>query len=174
MDGNEADQREEHKCEPNEEVQIEKLDSLGVLSWQGLTGPEDPLLKEICTTRGYTYTDMVYVCPEKLPEYEKKIINFFREHIHYDEEIRYCIDGSGYFDIRDEDDRWIRVSCGPGDMIILPEGMYHRFTCDTKNYGQFMVNRTHMHVFVFTFAIAFASFNPLISLYNRLIVFIFN
>ena len=48
--------------------------------------------------RGYTYTDVIHCCPEKLPDYEKKILTFYEEHIHYDEEIRYCMEGSGYFD----------------------------------------------------------------------------
>lgn len=134
MDDSDADQRLPHKKEPNEPVSMQILDKLGVLHWSGFSGEEDPQLAKIREDRGYSYSDVITVHPDKLPDYENKIKSFFKEHIHYDEEIRYCVDGSGYFDVRSFNDEWIRVALEPGDLIVLPEGIYHRFTCDDKNY----------------------------------------
>ncbi|XP_038984862.1 1,2-dihydroxy-3-keto-5-methylthiopentene dioxygenase 1-like [Phoenix dactylifera] len=136
MDDDDGDQRLPHHREPKEFVSLEKLSELGIVSWR-LTGGNyetDGDLKKIREARGYSYMDICDVCPEKLSNYEDKIKSFFEEHLHTDEEIRYCLEGSGYFDVRDENDRWIRIAVKKGGMIVLPAGIYHRFTLDTNNY----------------------------------------
>ena len=45
-----------------------------------------------------------------------------RRHLHEDEEIRYFLEGSGYFDVRgahEEKEPWYRIHMKAGDMIVL-------------------------------------------------------
>ncbi|WAR17280.1 MTND-like protein [Mya arenaria] len=120
-----VDQREPHQMDPPQPVQLEKLAELGVLylKIESDDWDKDEALSKIRKERGYTYEDCITL----------KV--FFQEHIHDDEEIRLCTEGSGYFDVRDRDDRWIRIELNKGDMIILPAGIYHR-TVYFQNYIQ--------------------------------------
>jgi len=115
------------------------LDRLGVLYWhmdtkEPLSNPE---LTKIRADRSYKNHDIIAVSATALPNYEQKIKDFFEEHLHEDEEIRFVLEGSGYFDVRDTFDpreRWIRIEVNAGDMIVLPAGIWHRFTLDSNNY----------------------------------------
>eukprot|EP00929_Paragymnodinium_shiwhaense_P082645 TRINITY_DN43674_c0_g1_i1.p1 TRINITY_DN43674_c0_g1~~TRINITY_DN43674_c0_g1_i1.p1 ORF type:complete len:200 (-),score=51.08 TRINITY_DN43674_c0_g1_i1:157-726(-) len=136
MDDTDLDQRLPHKKEINEPAGMDVLASLGVLYWSFdadtyETNDEFAKLKE---ERGYSYQDLITCTPEKLPDYETKIKSFFEEHLHTDEEIRFILDGSGYFDVRDKEDRWIRIFVEKNDMIVIPAGIYHRFTLDDNDY----------------------------------------
>ncbi|XP_073134589.1 acireductone dioxygenase 1 isoform X1 [Henckelia pumila] len=140
MEEDEEDQRLPHQKNPPEYVSMDHLAGLRVLYWN--LNPNkyehDPDLDRIRQERGYSFMDLLDLCPEKVENYDQKLKNFYTEHIHADEEIRYCLEGSGYFDVRDKSDRWIRVWIKPGDLIVLPTGIYHRFTLDSDNYIKLM------------------------------------
>ncbi|KAM3326603.1 hypothetical protein P3S67_001729 [Capsicum chacoense] len=84
--------------------------------------------------------DLLDLCPEKVKNYEQKLKNFYTEHIHADEKICYCLEGSGYFDVRDKGDCWIRIWMKTSDMIVLPVGIYHMCALDTRNYVKISVD----------------------------------
>lgn len=136
MDDSDADQRLSHHLDPPEYVSLDYLEKLGVSYWyfEPDSYKDSPDYRRVRTERGYTYEDQIEVSPKTLDDYEQKIKSFYEEHIHTDDEIRYVLAGSGYFDVRDSEDRWIRIEVLRGDMISLPAGIYHRFTLDTNNY----------------------------------------
>ena len=134
MDNSSDDQRLSHKREPNVEVSMNDLKELGVEYWR-VEGESDPKLKEIREKYGYSYSDVINVSSDSLPNYESALKMFFTEHLHDDDEIRFCLEGSGYFDVRADNDKdWIRIKVEANDMISLPAGIYHRFTLDEDNY----------------------------------------
>ena len=119
-----------------EDLSPDYVSSLGVLFYSfpvGLSESADKV-NDLATSRKYVNRGEITISPEALgQQYEAKMKAFYNEHIHEDEEIRYILDGTGYFDIRDANDQWVRIRAEPGDLIILPAGIYHRFTTDEKN-----------------------------------------
>ncbi|KAF7353534.1 1,2-dihydroxy-3-keto-5-methylthiopentene dioxygenase [Mycena sanguinolenta] len=128
-----TDQRLPHITDPARPVSPETLAKLGVLSWvvpvpphaaspsnsQGISEEEDCEVNKVAKERGYKNRD---------------VINVSREGMGADEEIRYILSGSGFFDVREmPTDAWIRIAVAPGDLLVLPAGIYHRFTLDTKD-----------------------------------------
>jgi len=130
-----GDQRLPHDYVPSRPVSKETLDKLNVKYWIIPVEGHEPRVDEIAKERGYKNRDLINVTKEGLGEiYDEKIKTFFQEHMHEDEEIRYILSGSGFFDVRESpSDEWIRLAVEPGDLIVIPSGIYHRFTLDEQN-----------------------------------------
>ncbi|EQK97788.1 Acireductone dioxygenase ARD family [Ophiocordyceps sinensis CO18] len=112
-------------------VSVDDLNELGVLSFH-FSDMDD--VDKLAAERGYKNRDEITVSPAKMgAAYEDKVKTFFIEHRHEDEEIRYIRGGQGYFDVRSKEDNWIRVKLERDDLLILPAGIYHRFTTDESN-----------------------------------------
>ncbi|KAF2720591.1 1,2-dihydroxy-3-keto-5-methylthiopentene dioxygenase [Polychaeton citri CBS 116435] len=125
-----GDQREPH--DSGRPVDPAYLSSLGIVHYEL---PDDlDAVNKLAAEREYKNRDQIEISPTLLPGYEEKVKNFFHEHLHEDEEIRYILAGGGYFDVRSKDDDWVRIRLEKGDLMIMPPGIYHRFTTDSNNY----------------------------------------
>ncbi|EPE07254.1 dihydroxy-3-keto-5-methylthiopentene dioxygenase [Ophiostoma piceae UAMH 11346] len=134
FDNQPGDQRLPH--DSGKEVGPEALEKLGVLYYRI---PELADVDRLATNRGYKNRDEIKVSPTTMGDiYEAKVKSFFEEHLHEDEEIRYVRGGAGYFDVRDSSEEWVRIRLEKDDLIILPAGIYHRFTTDETNYTHAM------------------------------------
>jgi 1,2-dihydroxy-3-keto-5-methylthiopentene dioxygenase len=75
---------------------------------------------------GYVARDEVALGPDT-PNLEAICAKFVDEHLHTEDEVRLVLEGEGVFDIRSRDDRWMRVTVTPGDLIVVPRDRHHRF-----------------------------------------------
>jgi len=127
-------------CDPNGEALLDLEDlkkRTGVLYWKLNADAynEDGSLDKIRKERGYSYADEIEVSSTTLPNFDIMVKKFANEHLHTDEEIRFILDGKGYFDVRDAGtDNWIRIEVVKGDLLILPAGIYHRLVLDKDRY----------------------------------------
>lgn len=115
-----------------EPVSLEELAKIGVIYRK--VDLEDEL-NRIAKERNYKNRDEVLLSVNSfadLDAYNAKMAQFYHEHFHEDEEIRYIVDGEGYFDVRNANDRWIRTHLTAHDLLILPAGIYHRFTLTSE------------------------------------------
>ncbi|KAJ7675651.1 Acireductone dioxygenase ARD family, partial [Mycena polygramma] len=135
-----GDQRLPHDYVPSRPASPETLAALNVHHWHIPVAGHEDAINAVARERGYKNRDTVDVSKEGLgAAYEDKIRGFYQEHMHEDEEIRYLLDGSGFFDVRETpSDAWIRIALDPGDLLVLPAGIYHRFTLDEKNRARLM------------------------------------
>ena len=109
-----GDQRLPH--DSGRSVDPNYLSKLGVLYYH-ILGEQD--VDKLATERKYKNRDQIIVSPDKMGDvYEEKVKMFFNEHMHEDEEIRYIEDGTGYFDVRSEEDEWVRIFLEKDDLIV--------------------------------------------------------
>ena len=124
-----GDQREPH--DSGREATPADLSKLGIVHY---VCPNVDQVDAIAKERSYRNRDEITISPLTMGDaYEDKVKNFFHEHLHEDEEIRYILDGGGFFDVRNKDDDWVRIQLEKHDLMIMPAGIYHRFTTDTTN-----------------------------------------
>jgi hypothetical protein len=82
------------------EEELAEIHKEGTVTWFSLTfcihfSPVYSLLYVISLSDLCCFLkDLIEICPDKLENYEEKLKNFFREHMHADEEISYCLEGS--------------------------------------------------------------------------------
>lgn len=133
-DGNDSvDLREPHNS--GKPVSLAELGELGVF-YKFLNTQED--VDALAKERNYKNRDVVNISPASFPDeaaLKAKLDIFYKEHLHEDEEIRYCLDGEGYFDVRSPlSSEWVRIKFEPNDLLVVPAGIFHRFTLTTTNY----------------------------------------
>jgi 1,2-dihydroxy-3-keto-5-methylthiopentene dioxygenase len=105
---------------------VRQLEEEGIVSETLPVGAHDARIGELMRDGGYGTRDEVALRPDtaNLTAIEAK---FADEHRHDEDEVRFVLEGEGVFDIRSKDDRWMRVTVHPGDLIVVPKGRWHRF-----------------------------------------------
>src|SRR5688572_8022738 len=113
---------EAHWLEGEENIGEEHLAAEGVTYLRLPTGDAHAYEKQLDSIKahgGYIRQDEVALRPDT-PNLEAICAKFLPEHRHSEDEVRFVLEGAGVFDIRSRDDRWMRVTVEPGDLLVVP------------------------------------------------------
>jgi 1,2-dihydroxy-3-keto-5-methylthiopentene dioxygenase len=102
----------------------EALAGIGVRFERRPAGESEKLI-DVLRAQGYTTIDTVSVAPDH-PDAPAMRGKFLSEHRHAEDEVRFFVEGSGLFTLR-EGGRVYAVLCTAGDLISVPAGMRHWF-----------------------------------------------
>jgi 1,2-dihydroxy-3-keto-5-methylthiopentene dioxygenase len=86
----------------------------------------EPGMVRVKQQRGLTKHELVFMTTDN-PKHEAAIAKEADEHAHMADEVRLIVEGEGIYEVRAQDDRWIRIAVGPGDLVVVPAKRYHRF-----------------------------------------------
>lgn len=90
------------------------------------------VLEPFMAQGGYRTADVINVHPET-PNLDELRAKFLREHTHGEDEIRFFVDGRGYFWFNlEQDEPVFCVTCEAGDLLSVPAGVKHWFEMDER------------------------------------------
>src|SRR5271154_6869631 len=98
----------------NKSISAEELNTQGVIYERFATDEtiyKEPLEK-VMKERDYVTMDQVKMWPE-MQNFDALCQKFVGEHLHTDDEVRFVLGGAGVFEIRGENDRWMKVTVEP-------------------------------------------------------------
>jgi 1,2-dihydroxy-3-keto-5-methylthiopentene dioxygenase len=119
---------------------------VGLERWPvaGARGDDDAILaaydadiERLKARAGYRSCDVVRLTPDN-PQRQAMRAKFLAEHVHDDDEVRYFVEGSGMFYVR-EGGKVHALECTAGDLVVLPAGIRHWF--DTGEQPRFTAIR---------------------------------
>ncbi len=82
--------------------------------------------EELKSSQGYVTRDMI-VLNENIPGLDEMLAKFSSIHYHTDDEVRYILDGKGYFGFVDKKEKQFMVEVTAGDYINVPANAEHWF-----------------------------------------------
>src|SRR6266849_1954167 len=112
--------------QPTRPLGAEALREFGVLHQRLPVEARAGEMARVKRERGYVEEDEVALSPDT-PNLDAICAKFDKEHYHTLDEVRFVVEGEGIFDVRDSNDRWVRIEVDAGDLIIIPANKYHRF-----------------------------------------------
>ncbi len=86
----------------------------------------DHRFEELKSNQGYVTRDLI-VLNDSIPGLDEMLAKFCSIHYHTDDEVRYILDGKGYFGFVDKNEKQFMVEVTAGDYINVPANTEHWF-----------------------------------------------